>query len=250
VQAAGGLLRFRQEIAICVPSSSTSVERRAIRDAASNAGASTIWLIEEAMAAAIGAGLPVSDPVGAMVVDIGGGTTEVAVLSLSGLAYSASVRIGGDKMDDAITASIRRRHNLLIGEATSERIKQKIGTAVRPEWEGERMQVKGRDLVNGVPTELLVTQLEVADALAEPLGHILRAVRIALEQTPPELASDLIDRGIVLTGGGALLDGLDVLLSRTTGLPVTVAPDALFCVAKGAGRALEDPTYAAVLLPA
>jgi rod shape-determining protein MreB len=251
-KAHGGRSRLprRPEIAICVPSGSTTVERRAIRDAASNAGASKVWLIEEPMSAAIGADLPVTEPIGAMVVDIGGGTTEVAVLSLRGLAYSNSVRVGGDKMDEAISASIRRRHNLMVGEATSERIKHQIGTALKPEGEGVTMQVKGRDLVAGVPTEIRIAQSEIAEAIFEPVGHIIGAVRMALEHTPPELAADIVDRGIVVTGGGALLHGIDEALSRATGLPVSIAEDALICVAKGAGRALEDPNYRGVLLAA
>jgi len=243
------LPRFPQ-IAICVPSGSTSVERRAIRDAATNAGASQVWLIEEPMSAAIGADLPVTKPIGAMVVDIGGGTTEVAVLSLKGLAYSNSVRVGGDKLDDAISASIRRRHNLMVGEATSERIKHQIGTALRPKDNGTTMKVKGRDLVRGVPREIEIAQGEIADAIAEPVGQIVHAVRGALEHTPPELAADIVDHGIVMTGGGSLLHGIDEHLSRATGLPVAVANDALACVAKGAGRALEDPEYRGVLLAA
>jgi len=252
VKAHGGRSRFPRwpEVALCVPSGSTSVERRAIRDAASNAGAARVWLIEEPMSAAIGADLPVIEPVGAMVVDIGGGTTEVAVLSLRGLAYSASVRVGGDKMDEAIAASIRRRHNLMIGEATAERIKLEIGSAVRPAGDGRTMRIKGRDLVAGVPTEIGISEAEIAEAIADPVGQIVGAVLQALENTPPELAADIVDRGIVVTGGGALLGGIDAAMARATGLPVRIAPEALTCVAKGAGRALEDPDYRAVLLAA
>ncbi|MBS0502320.1 MAG: rod shape-determining protein [Proteobacteria bacterium] len=251
-KAQGGrsALPRRPEMAICVPSGSTSVERRAIRDAAHNAGAGKVWLIEEPMSAAIGADLPVIEPVGAMVVDIGGGTTEVAVLSLRGLAYSNSVRVGGDKLDDAIAAAIRRRHNLVVGEVTSERIKQQIGTASPDEGEEPSMKVKGRDLVVGKPREIEIGQKEIADAIVEPVGQIVHAVRAALEQTPPELAADIVDRGIVMTGGGSLLHGIDRRLSKATGLPVTVANDALVCVARGAGRALEDPDYRGVLLAA
>jgi rod shape-determining protein MreB and related proteins len=247
-KAQGGrsALPRRPEMAICVPSGSTSVERRAIRDAATNAGAGKVWLIEEPMSAAIGADLPVTEPEGAMVVDIGGGTTEVAVLSLRGLAYSSSVRVGGDKLDDAIAASIRRRHNLVVGEMTSERIKTSIGTASADEGEEPHMKVKGA----GRPREIEIGQKEVADAIVEPLGHIVHAVRQALEKTPPELSADIIDRGIVMTGGGSLLHGIDTRLSKATGLPVTVANDALVCVARGAGRALEDPNYRGVLLAA
>ena len=236
------------EIVICVPSGSTSVERRAIRDAASNAGASKVYLIEEPMAAAIGADMPVTEPIGSMVVDIGGGTTEVAVLSLRGVAYSTSVRVGGDKMDEAIVSYIRRNHNLLIGESTAERIKQEVGVAKPPvDGVGLTVHVKGRDLVNGVPKEITINQGQIAEALAEPVGAIVEGVRIALENTAPELAADIVDQGIVLTGGGALLLGLDEVLRDETGLPVTVADDPLTCVALGTGRALEDPLYRGVL---
>ena len=236
------------EIVICVPSGSTSVERRAIRDAASNAGASQVWLIEEPMAAAIGAGMPVTEPIGSMVVDIGGGTTEVAVLSLRGLAYTTSVRVGGDKMDEAISSYVRRNHNLLIGEATAERIKQEVGVAKMPaDGKGETIHIKGRDLVNGVPKEITINQGQIAEALSEPVGTIVEGVRIALENTQPELAADIVDQGIVLTGGGALLEGLDEVLRDETGLPVSVADDPLTCVALGTGRALEDPIFRGVL---
>jgi rod shape-determining protein MreB len=241
----------RQEIVICVPSGSTSVERRAIRDAASNAGASEVFLILEPMAAAIGADMPVTEPVGSMVVDIGGGTTEVAVLSLRGLAYTTSVRVGGDKMDEAIVSYVRRHHNLLIGESTAERIKKDYGTAVKPaDGIGETIHIKGRDLVNGVPKEIIITQANIAEALAEPIGQIVEGVRIALENTAPELAADIVDQGIVLTGGGALIRGLDEFLREETGLPVSVAEDPLFCVALGTGRAMEDPIYRGVLMAA
>ncbi|AGH50280.1 MULTISPECIES: rod shape-determining protein [Sphingomonadales] len=245
----GGTKRFlrRPEIIVGISSGATVVERRAIRDAASNAGASRVLLVEEPMAAAIGAGLPVIDPVGVMVVDIGGGTTEVAVLSLRGLAYSASVRVGGDKMDDAITSAIRRRHNLMVGEATAERIKQQIGSATTPPGHGAELRIKGRDLVAGVPKEIVVTEAEIAEAIAEPVSQIVGAVLAALENTPPELAADIVDRGIVLTGGGALLRNIDALIAEETGLPVTVADEALACVAKGAGRAMEDAAYRGVL---
>lgn len=237
----------RHDIVICVPSGSTMVERRALRDAASNAGASQVRLIEEPMAAAIGADLPVTRPRGAMVVDIGGGTTEVAVLSLNGIAYSGSARVGGDRMDDAIASHVRRAHNLMIGEATSERVKCQIGAATPPDGEGLRMTVKGRDLVNGRPAELSITEAEIAQALAEPVGQIKAAVRMALEQTAPELSADIIDEGITLTGGGALLRRLDEALTDATGLPVRIADTPLMCVAMGAGRALEDPAYEGVL---
>lgn len=248
-KALGGATHLprRHDIAVCVPSGSTSVERRAIRDAASNAGGSRIFLIEEPMAAAIGAGMPVTEPIGAMVVDIGGGTTEVAVLSLRGLAYSNSVRIGGDKLDDAIASFIRRKYNLMIGEATAERVKHTIGLARRPDGSGTSMAVRGRDLVTGRPTQIEICQNEVAEAIAEQVNQIVGAVRAALEHTAPELAADIVDQGIVLTGGGALLGDIDYVLAEATGLPVVVAEDALICVAKGAGRALEDPDYAGVM---
>ena len=239
------------EIVICVPSGSTSVERRAIRDAASNAGASQVFLIEEPMAAAIGANMPVTEPIGSMVVDIGGGTTEVAILSLRGLAYTTSVRTGGDKMDEAIVSYVRRHHNLLIGEATAERIKKDFGTARPPaDGIGETLHIKGRDLVNGVPKEISINQGQIAEALSEPIGTILVGVRVALENTAPELAADIVDQGIVLTGGGALMAGLDEFLRDETGLPVTVAEDPLTCVAIGTGRAMEDPIFRGVLLTA
>ncbi|NVE93748.1 rod shape-determining protein [Altererythrobacter lutimaris] len=244
------LFRF-PEIVICVPSGSTSVERRAIRDAASNAGASEVYLILEPMAAAIGADMPVTEPVGSMVVDIGGGTTEVAVLSLRGLAYTTSVRTGGDKMDEAIVSYVRRHHNLLIGESTAERIKKDYGVAIAPEdGVGESITIKGRDLVNGVPKEITINQAHVAEALSEPIGAIIEGVRIALENTAPELAADIVDQGIVLTGGGALIRRLDEHLREETGLPVSIAEDPLSCVAVGTGRAMEDPVYRGVLMDA
>src|SRR3989344_54707 len=239
------------EIVICVPSGSTSVERRAIRDAASNAGASQVMLIVEPMAAAIGADMPVTEPVGSMVVDIGGGTTEVAVLSLRGLAYTTSVRTGGDKMDESIVSYVRRHHNLLIGEATAERIKKDFGIAVAPpDGIGHTIQIKGRDLVNGVPKEISINQGQIAEALSEPISTIVEGVRIALENTAPELAADIVDQGIVLTGGGALIAGLDAHLREETGLPVSVAEDPLTCVAIGTGRAMEDPIFRGVLMTA
>lgn len=250
VHGKSGWLPRRPEIVVSVPSGSTSVERRAIRDAASNAGASSVLLIEEPMAAAIGAGLPVTEPIGAMVVDIGGGTTELAVLSLRGLSYSNSVRVGGDKMDDAIVSYIRRKHNLMVGESTAERIKQEIGSAMIPMADTAKYPVRGRDLVAGVPTEISITRAEIAEALSESVNQIVSAVRMALEQTPPELAADIIDQGIVLTGGGALLQGLDEAIRQATGLPVIVADNALDCVALGAGRALEEQIYRGVLMTA
>jgi len=251
-KALGGPSRLRQRsnVVVCVPSGSTMVERRAIRDAASNAGAVSVQLIEESLAAAIGAGLQVTQPTGAMVVDIGGGTTEVAILSLGGIAYSNSARVGGDKMDDMISSYIRRKHNLMIGEMTAERVKLAIGCATPPDGEGIVMGVKGRDLVNGRPSEVRVSEAEVAEALAEPVGQIVAAVRAALEQTPPELSADIIDYGITLTGGGALLRRMDVAIAEATGLNVQVAEDALICVAMGAGLAFEDRAYHSVLLAA
>jgi rod shape-determining protein MreB len=218
------------------------VERRAIQESAESAGARRVLLIEEPMAAAIGAGLPVTEPSGSMIVDIGGGTTEVAVISLGGIVYSRSVRVGGDKMDEAIISYIRRQHNLLIGESSAERIKIGLGAA-RPAENGEEgpwMEVKGRDLVNGVPREVMVSNRQISESLAEPVFQITEAVKVALENTPPELAADICDKGIVLTGGGALLNRLDQVLREATGLPVVVAEDALSCVVLGTGRALEE----------
>ncbi len=229
------------QVIVCVPSGSTAVERRAIQESAESAGARRVFLIEEPMAAAIGANLPVTEPTGSMVVDIGGGTTEVAVLSLGGIVYSRSVRVGGDKMDEAIIAYIRRNHNLLVGEGSAERIKKDIGSAYPPEdGIGKTMQIKGRDLMNGVPKEIIIDQSQIADSLAEPVSQIVEAVKVALEQTPPELAADIVDKGIVLTGGGALLGNLDFVLRHATGLPVMIADDPLSCVALGTGRCLEE----------
>ncbi len=229
------------QVIIAVPSGSTAVERRAIQESAESAGARRVYLIEEAMAAAIGAGLPVTEPTGSMVVDIGGGTTEVAVLSLGGIVYARSVRVGGDKMDEAIIGFIRRNHNLLVGESSAERIKKEIGTACSPEdGNGDSMMIKGRDLMNGVPKELLINQRQIAESLSEPVGAIIEAVKVALEHTAPELAADIVDKGIVLTGGGALLGNLDLVLRNATGLPVSIADEPLSCVALGTGRALEE----------
>ncbi|MEK9752300.1 MAG: rod shape-determining protein [Rhodospirillaceae bacterium] len=228
-------------VVVCVPSGSTAVERRAIQDSAENAGARRVFLIEEPMAAAIGAGLPVTEPTGSMVVDIGGGTTEVAVLSLGGIVYSRSVRVGGDKMDEAIIAYIRRNHNLLVGEGSAARIKEDIGSACPPdEGEGQTMEIKGRDLMAGVPKELIISERQIAESLAEPVGAIIEAVKVALEHTAPELAADIVDKGIVLTGGGALLGNMDFVLRHATGLPVSIADDPLSCVVLGTGRALEE----------
>ena len=228
-------------VIVCVPCGSTAVERRAIQESAERAGARQAYLIEEPMAAAIGAGLPVTEPSWSMVVDIGGGTTEVGVLSLGGIVYASSVRVGGDKMDDAIIGYLRRHHNLLIGAQSAERLKNQIGTAFPPEdGDGEKMEVKGRDLVNGIPKELILSQRAVCEALAEPVGSIVEAVKVALENTAPELAADIVDRGIVLTGGGSLLNGIDIVLRKATGLPVTVAEEALLCVVLGTGRVLDE----------
>ncbi|UTW54419.1 rod shape-determining protein [Kordiimonas sp. SCSIO 12610] len=236
------------QVVVCVPSGSTAVERKAIQESAEQAGARKVYLIDEPMAAAIGAGLPVTEPQGSMVVDIGGGTTEVAVMSLCGIVYATSVRVGGDQMDEAIIGYIRRNHNLLIGEATSERIKKEIGTAMVPEdGIGRTMMIKGRDLMNGVPKEIEVNQQQVAEALSEPVSAIVEGVKVALEQTAPELAADIVDRGIVMTGGGALLENLDTVIRRATGLPVTVAEEPLTCVALGTGKALEEDQYRLVL---
>lgn len=236
------------QIVICVPSGSTPVERKAIRDSALEAGARRVFLIEEPMAAAIGAGLPVTEPTGSMIVDIGGGTSEVAVLSLGGIVYANSVRVGGDKMDESVINYIRRNHSLLIGESSAERIKKEIGTACPPEdGVGKTMQIKGRDLMNGVPKEIVIDQLQISEALAEPVGAIVEGVKVALEQTPPELAADIVDKGIVLTGGGALLHNLDKVLRNATGLPVTIADEPLTCVALGSGRSLEDAILKHVL---
>ena len=228
-------------VIICVPSGSTAVERRAIQESAESAGARRVLLIEEPMAAAIGAGLPVTEPTGSMVVDIGGGTTEVAVLSLGGIVYSRSVRVGGDKMDEAIIGYLRRNHNLLVGEASAARVKEEIGSACPPEdGDGRVMDIKGRDLMNGVPKELIISERQVAESLTEPVGAIIETVKVALEHTAPELAADIVDKGIVLTGGGALLGNMDFVLRHATGLPVSLADDPMTCVVLGTGRALEE----------
>jgi len=229
------------QVIICVPSGSTAVERRAIQEAAEAAGARRVHLIEEPMAAAIGAGLPVTEPTGSMVVDIGGGTTEVAILSLGGIVYARSIRVGGNKMDEAIINYVRRNHSLLIGEATAENIKKRIGSACLPEdGNGEVMEIKGRDLMNGVPKEIVISQRQIAESLAEPVNAIIEAVKVALEHTAPELSADIVDKGIVLTGGGSLLGNLDFVLRHSTGLPVSQADEPLNCVALGTGRCLED----------
>ncbi|MFO0606057.1 MAG: rod shape-determining protein [Polyangiales bacterium] len=230
----------KPRIVICVPFGITEVEKRAVRESAESAGAREVHLIEEPMAAAIGAGLPVTEATGNMVVDIGGGTTEVAVISLGGIVYSQSIRVGGDKMDEAVIAYMRRNYNLLIGEQTAERVKCQVGNAY-PLDEALSMEVKGRDLVAGVPRTVVVNSDEVRDALAEPINSIVEAVMGALEKTPPELSSDIKDKGIVLTGGGALLRNLDVLLREETGLPVMVADDPISAVVLGSGKSLDHP---------
>lgn len=228
-------------IIVCVPSGSTPVERRAIQESAEAAGAREVYLIEEPMAAAIGAGLPVTEPTGSMIVDIGGGTTEVAVLSLGGIVYARSVRVGGDKMDEAIISYIRRHFNLLVGESTAEKIKKQIGTAfVTPGSPVREMAIKGRDLINGVPKEMVLNEKQIADSLTETISQIVEAVKTALECTPPELSSDIVDKGIVLTGGGSLLNNLSYVLREATQLPVFVADNSLACVALGIGKVLED----------
>ncbi|HMM39573.1 MULTISPECIES: rod shape-determining protein [Desulfovibrio] len=228
----------RPRIMICVPTGITQVEKRAVKESAQSAGAREVYLIEEPMAAAIGANLPITEPTSNMVVDIGGGTTEIAVISLSGIVYAKSVRIGGDKMDEAIMQHVKRKYNMLIGESTAEEIKMTIGTAYPVDGISE-MEVKGRDLVTGIPQNRIITAEEVREAISEQVEGIVQGVRIALEQTPPELAADIVDRGIVLTGGGALLRGLDALLQHETQLPITVVDDPLTAVVKGSGKALE-----------
>lgn len=229
------------QIIVCVPSGSTPVERRAIQDAAESAGGRRVFLIEEPMAAAIGAGMPVTEPTGSMVVDIGGGTTEVAVLSLGGIVYATSVRVGGDKMDDAIIKYISRNHNLLIGEATAEKIKKEIGSAlVMPDSQDIKIAIKGRSLLNGVPKEIEINQKQIAEALQEVVGAIAEGVKSALESTAPELSADIVDRGIVMTGGCALLKNLEKVIAAVTVVPVFIAENPLNCVVLGTGRALEE----------
>jgi rod shape-determining protein MreB len=231
-------LRPSPRILICVPCGSTQVERRAIRESAAMAGAREVYLVEEPISAAVGAGLPVDQPSGSMVLDIGGGTSEVAIISLNGTVYSNSVRIGGDRFDEAIINYVRRNYGMLIGETTAERIKIEIGTAY-PANEVKEIEVKGRNLTEGVPRSFTVNSNEVLEALQEPLSGIVRAVKVALEQTPPELGSDVATRGIFLTGGGALLKNIDLLIAEETGLPVHIADDPLTCVARGGGMILE-----------
>lgn len=238
---------MKPRIVISVPSGITEVEKRAVRDSAENAGAREVFLLAEPMAAAIGVGLPVDQPSGSMIIDIGGGTSEIAVIALNGIVNNISVRIAGDELDEAIVSYLKKNYNLLIGERTAEEIKWKIGSAYPLENE-ETMEIKGRDLVAGVPKTMKVTSSQIREAMAEPIGSIIDATRQALEQTPPELASDILDRGIIMTGGGALIRGLDKRLRQETNLPVIVADDPLTCVARGTGKCLENlPLYSKVL---
>jgi rod shape-determining protein MreB len=229
----------RPRVAICVPSRITQVEQRAVRDSAELAGAREVYLIEEPMAAAIGAGLPISEPSGNMVVDIGGGTTDVAVISLAGVVYSESVKVAGDKMDDAIISYVKRKHNLLIGDHMAERIKIEIGSAY-PMEERRTLMIKGRDFISGVPKTLVIDDAEVREALLDPISAIVNAIKIALENTPPELAGDILDHGIVLTGGGSILRGLDIRLREETHLPIVLVDDPLTTVVNGTGKVLDD----------
>ncbi len=238
-KALKGALFTKAHVIICIPSGVTAVERRAVKEAAENAGAKKVNIIEEPMAAAIGAGLPVSEPQGSMIVDIGGGTSEVAVISLGGIVTSRSVRVAGDAFDAAIINYIKKKYNLLIGERTAENVKIAIGSAFPLEQETE-MEIKGRNLLNGLPENIVVSSMEIREALAEPLSNVVEAIKVTLEKTPPELAADIIDQGIMLAGGGALIRGLDRLINKETGMPVYVAETPLDCVADGTGKVLED----------
>lgn len=233
---------FGPLIIICVPYGSTPVERKAIQEAAESAGAREVYLIEEPMAAAIGANLPVTEPTGSIIVDIGGGTAEIGIISLGGIVYGRSVRVGGDRMDEAIINYVRRNHNLLIGETSAERIKMSIGAACLPEdgGDGATIEIRGRDLTNGVPKEMTLTEKQIAESLSEPVGQIIDAIRVALESAPPELSSDLVERGIILSGGGSMLKNLDKVISKVTGLPVYVADNPLLCVVNGIGKVLNN----------
>lgn len=230
---------FRSRVVIAVPSGVTGVEQRAVQDAVIQAGAREAYIIEEPMAAAIGAGLPVEEPTGSMVVDIGGGTTEVAIISLGGLVYSKSIRVAGDEMDEAIVQYVKRTYNMLIGERTGEEVKMTLGSAY-PTGDEVGMEIRGRDLVSGLPRTLKITSEEVRKALAEPVTSIIEAIKVTLENTPPELAADVMDRGIVMTGGSSQLKGLDILVSRETGMPVHVSDEPLLCVVRGTGKCLDD----------
>lgn len=230
----------RVRVIICIPSGVTAVERRAVKEATQNAGAKRVSIIEEPMAAAIGAGLPVADPTGSMIVDIGGGTSEVAVISLGGIVTSRSVRVAGDEFDSSIINYIKKKYNLLIGERTAENIKIAIGSAYPYADNEPSMDIKGRNLLNGLPENITVTSEEIREALSEPLSHVIEAIKVTLEKTPPELAADIIDQGIMLAGGGALLKGLDLLIHAETGMPVKVAERPLDCVADGTGKVLEN----------
>ncbi len=231
---------FKAQVVVCVPSGVTEVEKRAVIDATKQAGAREAFLIEEPMAAAIGAGLPVEQPTGSMIVDIGGGTTEVAIISLGGIVTSRSIRVGGDEMDEAIVQYIKKNYNLMIGERTAEEIKIAIGTALRSEKNARTMDIRGRDLVSGLPKTQQISDAEIGMALSDPVSSILDAIKITLEKTPPELAADIMDKGIVMTGGGALLHGLDALIAKETGMPVYIADNTLDCVALGAGKVLGE----------
>ena len=238
-KALKGSFFTKARVVICIPSGITAVERRAVKEATENSGAKRVNIIEEPMAAAIGAGLPVSEPQGSMIVDIGGGTSEVAVISLGGIVTSRSVRIAGDAFDTAIINYIKKKYNLLIGERTAENVKIAIGSAFPIEQETD-MEIKGRNLLNGLPENITVTSAEIREALAEPLSHVIEAIKVTLEKTPPELAADIIDQGITLAGGGALIRGLDKLINKETGMPVNIADSPLDCVADGTGKVLED----------
>lgn len=238
-KAVAGSLFAKTRVIICIPSGVTAVERRAVKEAAENAGAKRVSIIEEPMAAAIGAGLPVAEPTGSMIVDIGGGTSEVAVISLGGIVTSRSVRVAGDEFDLSIINFIKKKYNLLIGERTAENVKMQIGSAF-PSDNDTTMDIKGRNLLNGLPENITVTSAEIREALAEPLSHVIEAIKVTLEKTPPELAADIIDQGITLAGGGALLKGLDKLISKETGMPVNIADSPLDCVAEGTGNVLEN----------
>ena len=234
-----GTFFAKTRVVICIPSGVTEVERRAVKEAAENAGAQKVSIIEEPMAAAIGAGLPVAEPCGSMIVDIGGGTSEVAVISLGGIVTSRSVRVAGDEFDLSIINYITKKYNLLIGERTAENIKIGIGSAFPSEYD-TTMEIKGRNLLNGLPENIIITSAEIREALSEPLSHVIEAIKVTLEKTPPELAADIIDQGITLAGGGALLKGLDSLINKETGMPVYIAESPLDCVAEGTGRVLEN----------